>query len=268
MSDSNGGVGVSSKSWLRDSFIGVQEVIEKSLELAKYSIAHPGTQGDVTEGHWIKVFRAYLPKRYEVAKGIVIDSRGSRSGQIDIIIFDKHFTPTLLDQKDHRYIPAEAVYAVFEAKPHVDKAYLKYAGEKAASVRSLFRTSIPIPHAGGVYPAKPLFDIVAGIVAPRALWEDGLGEGFRRNLPTSGPELLDCGCALQHGAFDFFGEAKQLHVAPAEGALIYFLMRLLSKLQALGSVPAIDWSAYARIIHDEELLSIPSFTDTELSSLP
>jgi hypothetical protein len=229
--------------WMRDAFIGVQEELMVKLSLAQKSISHPGTQGGVTEDHWIEIFRSYLPKRYEVAGGFVIDSRGGRSDQMDIVVYDKHFTPTLLDQQSHRYIPAEAVYAVFEAKPHIDKPYLGYAGQKAASVRKLVRTTVPIQHAGGTYPAKPPFPIVAGIVAPKSSWADGLGESFLSNLPTEAEELLDCGCALEHGAFDTF--SGKLEIAPANGALIYFLFRLLSKLQSLGSVPAIDWTAYA-----------------------
>ncbi|RQR34807.1 DUF6602 domain-containing protein [Burkholderia sp. Bp9142] len=232
--------------WMRDSFINVQEQLRLSLMQAQLSIAHPGTQGDVTEGHWIDVLRAYLPKRYEVASGLVIDSTGGRSHQIDVVIFDKHFTPTLLDQQNHRYIPAEAVYAVFEAKPDIDKSYLTYAGEKAASVRRLIRTSVAIAHAGGTYPPKPLFPIVAGILAPKASWSDGLGKSFRDNLPSAADEQLDCGCALDAGAFDVFDGS--LNIVSSRGSLMYFLFRLLAKLQSLGSVPAIDWGAYASIV--------------------
>jgi hypothetical protein len=64
------------------------------------------------------------------------------------------YTPSLLDQQKHRYVPAEAVYAVFEVKPSINWDYLIYAGEKADSVRILERTSIEIPHAGGTFPAK------------------------------------------------------------------------------------------------------------------
>ena len=233
-------------AWLRDAFVGVQEELALKIRRAAQSIGHAGTQGSVNEDHWIEVFRAYLPDRYKVETGFVIDSAGGRSDQIDIIIFDRHFTPTLLDQQRHRYIPAEAVYAVFESKPHFDKSYLEYAGQKAASVRKLLRTSVPIAHAGGVFPAKPLFPLVAGLVAPRSSWADGLGATFQKNLPADADELLDCGCALDDGAFDTFDGL--LTVCPSEGALIRFLFRLLSKLQSLGSVPAIDWSAYAAVI--------------------
>lgn len=34
-----------------------------------------------------------------------------------VVVFDRQYTPTLLDNDKHRYVPAEAVYAVFECKP-------------------------------------------------------------------------------------------------------------------------------------------------------
>jgi hypothetical protein len=233
-------------AWMRDAFVDVQAELALKLKRAAQSISHAGTHGTVNEDHWIEVFRSYLPNRYQVATGLVIDSLGNRSDQIDIIIFDRHFTPTLLDQQNHRYIPAEAVYAVFESKPHFDKSYLEYAGQKAASVRKLHRTSVSITHAGGTFKPREPFPIVAGIVAPKSSWTEGLGTSFEKNLPADDQERLDCGCALEHGAFDTFD--GHLNVVGSEGALIYFLFRLLSKLQALGTVPAIDWSAYAATI--------------------
>lgn len=237
----------SDTTWLREAFMDVQEELVLKLRRASRSIEHAPSVGSVNEEHWISVFRAYLPNRYEVNSGFVIDSLGARSEQIDLIIYDRHFTPTLLDQQNHRYIPAEAVYAVFESKPHLDKSYLKYAGQKAASVRKLHRTSVSIAHAGGKYAPKEPFPILAGIVAARASWNDGLGKSFAGNLPASGHEALNCGCALEHGAFDDF--EGSVSVTSRNGALVYFLFRLLAKLQSMGTVPAIDWAAYAKILN-------------------
>lgn len=235
-------------AWIKEAFVSVQGKLKLELEIASISIAHTGTQGAVNESHWIEIFRSYLPDRYKVDTGFIIDSLGNRSHQIDIVIFDRHFTPTLLDQQQHRYIPAEAVYAVFESKPHLDKSYLEYAGEKAASVRKLHRSSVSFAHAGGVNLPKPLFPIIAGIVAQKSSWSDGLGDAFTKNLPTESDQVLDCGCALDDGAFDNFGVKSSLEIMRKDGSLIYFLFRLLSKLQSMGSVPATDWAAYASII--------------------
>lgn len=233
-------------TWLKDAFIDLQAELKLKLKRATQSIQHSGTKGAVNEDHWIDVFRAYLPNRYEVATGFIIDSRGQRSEQIDIVVFDRHFTPTLLDQQNHRYIPAEAVYAAIECKPHIDKNYLEYASQKAASVRKLHRTSVSISHAGGTFPPKTHFPIVAGLVAAKATWTDGLGASFEENFPSSVPGQLDCVCTLEHGSYDVFDGRR--NVMDQDGALIYFLFRLLSKLQSMGSVPAIDWAAYAKTI--------------------
>src|SRR5438128_11068222 len=186
---------------LRRAFADAQKLLEAQLTLSSHSITHDGTSGSVNEGHWLGIFRKYLPNRYAVSSGIVIDSRGQTSDQIDIVIYDLHYTPTLLTQEQHRCIPAEAVYAIFEAKPHIDKAYLEYAADKAASVRRLHRSSISIPYAAGNYSAKALFEIVAGIVGVKVDWADGFGESFRRNLDSlTGDRRLNCGCALSHGS--------------------------------------------------------------------
>ena len=123
--------------WLRDAFSDVQSELTHKVHRAARSIKHAPTQGATNEKHWVELFCNYLPTRYRVKSGIVVDSLGQRSDAIDLVVFDGHFTPTLLDQQNHQYIPAEAVYAVFEVKPTIHRKHLKYAGEKAASVRRL-----------------------------------------------------------------------------------------------------------------------------------
>lgn len=236
------------KEFLQNSLSIEQKLLQVKLELSSQSITHAGTMGAVNEEHFVNVLRKYLPNRYAVDTGIIIDSTGSTSHQIDVVIYDKQYTPTLLDQKNHRYIPAEAIYAVFEVKPTINKQYLDYAGEKAESVRVLHRTSVPIVHAGGEHPAKPLFPIVAGIVASRIDWADGfIGTTFQSNhLLLEGNKALDCGLAVSGDCFDTFD--SELRVGPSENAMAYFFFRLLQKLQTLGTVPAIDWNAYAEAL--------------------
>ena len=239
------------KQFLRSAFSAEQKVLQVKLELSSASITHDGVMGDVNEQHFIEFLKKSLPKRYAVESAIVIDSNGNTSDQIDIVIYDNQYTPTLLDQHDHRFVPAEAVYAVFEVKPTINKGYLEYAGKKAKSVRILERTSIPIKHAGGEYPAKPLFSIVSGIVAADIEWSEGLNsKSFVENIGLLTEEsVLDCGLALSGGCFDFFRE--DLLLGPNTNSLAYFLFRLLEKLQSLGTVPAIDWDKYANVLSEE-----------------
>jgi hypothetical protein len=75
---------------------------------------------------------------------------------------------------------------------------------------------------------------------------DGLGKSFLRNLGTDPTASLDCVCALDEGCFDNYDGSPL--VVEQDAAMMYFLFRLLARLQSLGSVPAIDWAAYSRII--------------------
>ena len=222
---------------------------EQSCLMAKLRssdrIVHDGDRGEVNERHFIEVLRHYLPNRYTVQKAVILDSEGQVSDSIDVVVYDRQYTPTLLDSDSHRYVPAEAVYAIFECKPRIDKAYLEYAGEKAASVRRLKRTSVPITHAGGCYPAKPLFEIIAGILAIDVDWQEGFSTSFETcHSALTGPSRLDCGLAVDGHSFDTF-ESGNYTYCRSENALIFFLFRLLNQLQSLGTVPAIDWNAYA-----------------------
>jgi hypothetical protein len=239
---------IDGRGFLREAFAAEQEVLQRKLELSAKSITHNGVMGEVNEQHFIDVLRKYLPKRYSVTQGIVIDCNGATSDQIDIVIFDPQYTPTLLDQQSHRFIPSEAVYGVLEVKPSLNKGYLDYAGEKAASVRRLERTSVPIKHAGGEYPPKPLFPIIAGIVAANADWVDGCASNaFREVLLTlTGEKALDCGLSLSDRAFNTY--SGNLSLSKPHGSLAAFLFGLLHRLQSLGTVPAVDWSRYGNAL--------------------
>lgn len=239
---------VNDAQFLRDAFASEQICLSANLK-SSLRITHKGDRGEVNEQFFINFLRAYLPDRYTVEKAIILDSMGAVSHSIDVVVFDRQYTPTLLDNDKHRYVPAEAVYAVFECKPKIDKGYLEYAGKKVESVRKLHRTSVDIHHAGGVFKAKPLFPIIGGILATEVGWADGLGEAFRENHGTLvGDQRIDCGFAASGASFDVFAEDDAYTFGPKENALAYFAFRLLSKLQTLATVPAVDWMAYAKTL--------------------
>jgi hypothetical protein len=233
------------KAFLQSAFATEQQLLAAKLKSSE-RIAHNGDMGEVNEQHFIGTLRRYLPDRYTVEKAIILDSAGSTSDSIDVVVFDRQYTPALLDNEKHRYVPAEAVYAVFECKPTIDKAYLEYAADKASSVRRMHRTSVEIPHAGPVpYPPKPQIDLVSGIVALNIEWADGFGSTFTKlHRKLTGDRRLDCGLAVCGASFDTFDGSYRF--GPKENALVFFLFRLLKRLQAVGTVPAVDWAAYAQ----------------------
>ena len=239
---------------LRGLFLGLQEKMLAELSYTGRSIEHPTAKGDAGELSWLDMLKAHLPDRYRAEKAFVVDADGHLSQQIDIVIFDQHYSPFLLNHKGAFYVPAESVYAVIEVKPLLDRRYVKYAAEKAASVRRLRRTSAPICYADGVYPPKAPFDILAGIVTAKSSWKPAIGKGFESAIgKLEVLQKLDIGCALQEGAgfeitYTEEGKATIIKSRPRE-SLMFFFLSLLARLQQMGTVPAIDLHEYAKSLN-------------------
>ena len=218
--------------------------IQRRLEAVRETIAHPGTMGDGSEAVWLELLGKYLPERYSVAKAFVVDSRDAMSQQIDVVVFDRQYTPFIFVIEGQKFIPAESVYAVFEAKQSVNAAMIRYAKEKVASVRALHRTSLPIPHAGGTYPPKPPIPILGGVLSFDSDWSPKMGKPMLDVLEEdhcAGP--LDLGCVAAHGHFVRESEGFQFHTETKPATA--FLFKLISMLQFSGTVPMIDIDAYA-----------------------
>jgi hypothetical protein len=174
--------------------------IEKDLLRARGS-GHTVAAGDASEGLWIEVLSDYLPERYRVTKGFVADSKNNFSDQIDVLICDRQYTPFILEFQGQRIIPAEAVYAAFEAKQAINAEQVRYAKKKIASVRALHRTSLPIPTATGRAKAKKPKPIIGGLLTLDSEWTPPLGKSLMASLNKG--ERLDIGCVVAHGMFKY-----------------------------------------------------------------
>lgn len=226
---------------------GLHDEIQRKLEIVRQSLAHPGTKGDASEKVWLNLLQTYLPQRYQAAKAHVVDSKGVFSDQIDVVIFDRQYSPFIFYYEDQTIIPAESVYAVFEAKQTINAAHVDYAQKKVASVRRLHRTSLPIPYAKGTYPAKPLIPILGGVLTFESDWTPAFGQPFGDALATGEPEeRLDLGCIAAHGYFSLNRETNALETFPGGKPATAFLLKLISQLQFSGTVPMIDVQAYAQ----------------------
>lgn len=209
--------------------------------------SHPTTRGDGSEKDWRDTLSRFLPHRYAVNAAIVVDSRGRQSDQIDIVIHDRHFSPTLYNTMDTLFVPAECVYAVLEVKPEINKPMINYAGAKAASVRQLHRTSLPIQRLGQDPSAVEPKPILAGIVATRCSWTQRFGPSLVESLRDLEPDRrLDLGCALHAGMFEVPSgrDAEAAEVSGVDVGLAMFAMRLVARLNQVGTVPALDYDAY------------------------
>jgi hypothetical protein len=234
-----------------------QETLQASLAEGRDLLDHPTASGDHSELDWQGTLEQFLPNRYQVSRGTVVDATGTSSDAIDLIIHDAQYTPILFQRADGDgsiIVPAESVYAVFEAKPELNKVNLQYAADKVLSVRQLHRTSTSITHAGGRFDPKPPHRIIGGVLADACGWNPCLGDPFFSAMATvTGDRAVDLGCALEGGAFeqlhsedgDMVGE---IQTAPPGLTLMFFLVRLFRRLQSIGTAPAIDIEAYGSAV--------------------
>ncbi|HBR51527.1 MAG TPA: hypothetical protein DEA71_15750 [Nitrospira sp.] len=221
--------------------------IQHRLETVRKSMGHPGAKGDASERVWLDLLREYLPQRYKAERAYVVDSNGTFSDQIDVVIFDRQYSPFIFHYEDQKVIPAESVYAVFEAKQAINAERVQYTQEKVLSVRRLHRTSLPIPHAGGLYAAKPLIHIFGGILTFESDWSPAFGQPLSDVLQRGEPDgRLDFGCIAAHGYFSLNKEKSQYDTHLECKAATAFLFKLISQLQFSATVPMIDVQAYSR----------------------
>lgn len=224
---------------------------ELSAALAKArTVNHRGRQGGQAEAAWHEFLKRRMPARYAVASGEVFDSIDAVSDDQDVIVYDPQYSSLVFGDDDPR-VPAEAVYAVIEVKPRLTSQHFKYAEDKAASVRTLERTSVPIYHAGGVYPEKSLTRQLAGLVADQSGWSDATTTEKAIELlchrEPEDPRALDLvyadGYAFSNLVNPETGQREvRHHTGP--GSLAWFMLELLRGLSHIGTVAAIDYSAY------------------------
>lgn len=223
---------------LTELFENLQSQMVNMME--QKCIPHAPTKGDLTEEAWRGFFKTYLPKRYSCDKAFIIDHLGVLSDQIDVVIYDEHFSPFIFNRGGVKYIPAESVYAVFEVKPYLSKEYFEYAQQKACSVRCLKRTTAPVYCNGKLKQGRQPPHIIAGILTTHKAWENTLVE---QKLDPTSEGFLDIGCCV-NGKSWIWNDGQYLLSQHDKNSLLTFFMALLEQLQQLGTVPAMEIRQY------------------------
>ena len=231
---------------INDLFLDLQKQMQVALGMNS-SLSHPTDKGDVTEKDWRKWFDTYLPKRYSVTKGKVVDCEGNESEQIDIIIYDRQYSPLVFDYNDVTYVTAESVYAIFEVKQKLTKPNIQYAEKKARSVRNLRRTSAKIVYSTGLKEPKPLHRIIAGILTTSCQWKD-IKKEIRDNVKmVENMSRLDIICSLSNCCSRIvYNKNSDVSVIADLGgsSLMNLFFTVLTQLQVIGTVPAIEYDQY------------------------
>ncbi|HEX6280731.1 MAG TPA: DUF6602 domain-containing protein [Nitrososphaera sp.] len=122
---------------LKMYFDGVTQRIQAEIDYLNNLIGHAGEKGYANEQALANLLTKFLPKRYSIGSGIIIDSKGNRSKQVYTIVYDSYFHPELFAQGATVLFPVDVVYLVIEVKTILNKNTMTEAINNIASVKRL-----------------------------------------------------------------------------------------------------------------------------------
>lgn len=123
-----------------DVFRGVLKEAAEKLALSSQtatSFGHRGIRGDERAGSLGEFLRSHLPGDFDVQKGEAIDFTDSRTGQLDLIVFDKAGSAPVYVGEENLLLPCESLYVVIEVKSVLTQDELTKAYKSAATLRHL-----------------------------------------------------------------------------------------------------------------------------------
>lgn len=125
---------------MEEYWSGVAQQLQIEAETFNRLVAHNGESGRANEIALLRMVENLLPSSVGVGTGIVIDSNGGRSKQMDLLIYDRASQPQLLAHSTQLLFPVETVHAVVEVKTSVSEDDVLDAGRKFESIDSLSPT--------------------------------------------------------------------------------------------------------------------------------
>jgi hypothetical protein len=117
-----------------DWFDGLEGVLHSEAQLSGL-LAHGSTIGQAREFVVTRLLKTILPSSVHIGSGKVIDSNGSYSKQIDIVIYDPRFPLMRVDGGGLYFV--EGVLATMEVKSTITSDELKVSLENCKSVLGL-----------------------------------------------------------------------------------------------------------------------------------
>jgi hypothetical protein len=92
---------------------GIHAALNGRLQSIKEALRHPSSGGNA-EAYFRDLIRQYLPTRYSIETGFVVNAQGERSDLMDALIVDTHVIAPLSAEPHFKVFPAEAVLAAIE----------------------------------------------------------------------------------------------------------------------------------------------------------
>lgn len=122
-------------------YSGISNQLMLEMALINSLFDHQGVKGTGNENVLISLLTKFLPEKYGVDTGIIINSAYVQGRQSDIIIYDKNKIANAFSLTSAKFFPIEAVVAVIEVKTTLTISTFREAAENLKSVIKLANSS-------------------------------------------------------------------------------------------------------------------------------
>jgi hypothetical protein len=178
----------STNSIVAQYWAGVQQRLEAEVTVFAELVRHEAERGRENEAVLARILGSFVPRRYGVGSGLLIDSSDHYSRQTDVVLFDQSDELAVLAQTTQLLFPVENVLAGIEVKTTLRKEDIE---DCALKHEDLLRLEPSREHPDGT--SHPLFVVLAYTAGPRPAT---LISHFRSSDHATRPEL---GCVLGPG---------------------------------------------------------------------
>lgn len=174
-------------------WLGVLQRLQAEVDMINGLSSHQGVKGGENESTLARMLEGLLPQRFKVGSGLVIDSAGGFSRQIDVLVYEAADEPAILAQTNQFLFPIENVRLCIEIKTTVDKDATVAASKVKESVDALRSKSERSPavalfgYHGGLSAQTTAGHLSSGLERPPVDFACVLDLGlFGRMSPTAG----------------------------------------------------------------------------------
>jgi hypothetical protein len=116
---------------------GVRQRLRAEVDIFAGLVEHNLERGEENEAAFARVLQSFVPDRYGIGSGLLIDRHGKASKQMDIILFEQTDEPKVLAQTNQLLYPVENVVAVIEIKTRLTIEEIADYADKRKSVSDL-----------------------------------------------------------------------------------------------------------------------------------
>lgn len=135
---------------------GVLQRLQAEVSVFAALVAHEGERGRENEAVLARILDGFVPLRYGIGSGLLVDTEDHYSRQTDIVLFDQSDEPRLFAQTTQLLFPIESVLASIEIKTTLRGGDIEDCFAKAKDMRELVTAR---RHPNGA--SHPLFVVLA-----------------------------------------------------------------------------------------------------------